>query len=307
MNRSGTTQPVILVITLSNIGDAVMTTPVLQTLHRLYPNALIDMVVDRRSKELFTHCPYIGELYEKDKHSFLRGAPELIFRLRKKNFQLIVDLRTDALAFFLRAEKKLTKRNTDPRAQHAVEQHMSVLDSLSANSGAAECCLWIGINDIRHAQQVLGSYAGKKILCIAPGANSPGKIWGAQNYRELLDNIIEQFDCVLLLGSREDADAAKLLCADTGNFIINLCGETTLLQAAAFLKHASLFIGNDSGLGHMAAAMGVPTCTLFGPGNPDRYHPWGERSTWLVDAMANINNIQPAEVIHHLRLANLIA
>ena len=306
MNRTGSEQPLILVITLSNIGDAVMTTPVLQTLHRLYPNALIDMVVDRRSRELFTQCPYIGELFEKDKHSFLRGVPGLVFRLRKKNYQLIVDLRTDVLAYFLRAEKKLTKRNSDPKAQHAVEQHMSVLDSLSVKTGATGCCLWIGDDDIKHAQEVLGSNAGKKILCIAPGANSPGKIWSAHNYRELLDSIAKQFDCVLLLGSREDAETAKPLCTDPGYLIINLCGKTTLLQAAAFLKHVTLFIGNDSGVGHMAAAMGVPTCTLFGPGHPERYHPWGERSTWLANAMANINNIQPVEVIRHIRSAEMI-
>ena len=62
----------ILFISLSNIGDAVMTTPVLQALHELYPGAVIDIVGDQRSSVIFKHCPYRGKIFHKQKNSFLR-------------------------------------------------------------------------------------------------------------------------------------------------------------------------------------------------------------------------------------------
>jgi ADP-heptose:LPS heptosyltransferase len=78
--------------------------------------------------------------------------------------------------------------------------------------------------------------------------------------------------------------------------VLNLAGTTTLLQAAALLSRATLFIGNDSGLGHLCAAVGRPTLTLFGPGDPDRYHPWGPQAHWLVAADGNIASLSPTAV-----------
>ena len=306
MTRTETGPHDVLVITLSNIGDVIMTTPVLESLHRLYPETRIDMVVDRRSSALLEHCPYRGELYIKDKKSLLRGAPGLIVRLRKNHYKMVIDLRTDGLAFFLRADRKLTKRNSDPKAGHAVEQHLSVLGTLPGEKRVTECCLWPSAEDLGYAGSLLGDNPDRRILCIAPGANSPGKIWSPDHYKELIALTGDQFACVLLLGSREDAGYANRVCMDNGRPIKNLCGKTTLMQAAAILGSASLFIGNDSGLGHMAAAMGTPTCTLFGPGNPGRYHPWGKQSIWLADNHGDINMIKPVDVITQLRNAGMI-
>ena len=99
-----------LFITLSNIGDALLTTPVLQFLHRHDEAASIDIVSDKRSSLLFRHCPYRGEIYNKQKERFLRGVPALWYELRRKRYDLVVDLRTDVLARLIPAEKRLFKR-----------------------------------------------------------------------------------------------------------------------------------------------------------------------------------------------------
>ncbi len=85
----------ILLITLSNIGDALMTTPVLEALHRQYPQAVIDIVTDARASDLFEHCPYRGEIILKQKG--WRGTIALLKQLRVTRYDLIVDLRTDGL------------------------------------------------------------------------------------------------------------------------------------------------------------------------------------------------------------------
>ncbi|MGB5439175.1 MAG: glycosyltransferase family 9 protein, partial [Gammaproteobacteria bacterium] len=96
----------ILLITLSNIGDAVMTTPVLEALHHRYPKARIDIVTDARAGSLFEHCPYRGEIILK--HKGWRGTLALLKRLRTTRHDLVVDLRTDGLALLLHARRRLT-------------------------------------------------------------------------------------------------------------------------------------------------------------------------------------------------------
>ena len=87
----------ILLITLSNIGDAVMTTPVMTALHNKYPRAVMDIVADARSGEIFTQCPYKGEIFLKDKQAGWQGLLRLVKQLRMKRYDLMVDLRTDGL------------------------------------------------------------------------------------------------------------------------------------------------------------------------------------------------------------------
>ena len=101
MSADGTGQK-LLFVGLSCVGDAVMTTPVLQALHQVYPDAEIDIVADRRSWEIFEHCPYRGDIFYKDKQRFLRGAPALLKELLATRYDVVVDLRTDGLASRLR-------------------------------------------------------------------------------------------------------------------------------------------------------------------------------------------------------------
>ena len=68
----------ILFIGLSNVGDVVMTTPVLKALHNKYPDALFDIVADKRAMQLYANCPFLNKLYLKDKDKLLRGVPLLL-------------------------------------------------------------------------------------------------------------------------------------------------------------------------------------------------------------------------------------
>ena len=88
----------ILLVSLSNVGDAVMTTPVLEALHQRYPAAVIDIVGDRRSSGLFEFCPYRCRIFHKDKRGGVRGLLRLIQGLRRTRYELVVDLRTDGPA-----------------------------------------------------------------------------------------------------------------------------------------------------------------------------------------------------------------
>ena len=289
-----------LFITLSNIGDALLTTPVLQFLHRYDETAIVDIVGDERSSMLFLHCPYRGEIYHKQKRRFLRGVPALLSELRRKRYDLVVDLRTDILARLARAEKRFV-RTAEGGQAHAVERHFAAISSLTEGGEIPPTTLWPGQADRDHAGEVCRQLPGNRWLCIGPGANWEKKIWPAERYALAADELHGEFDALVLLGNKADNRQAELVAGRAGLPCINLCGRTTLLQAAAVMEKMTLFIGNDSGLGHIAAAVGVPSFTLFGPGNPDRYHPWGRRAAWYVAPDSNIENIPVNIVVEKVR------
>lgn len=271
----------ILVITLSNIGDAIMTTPVLEALHRRYPDAVIDLVADRRSSEIFTHCPYRGRIVFKEKRSGWRGTLQLVRTLRQTRYDLIVDLRTDGLAYLLRARRRLTKWQRRERGPHAVEQHMGVIASLGACDIPATR-IWLTSQLECEAEHSLKSLPGTRWLALGPGANWEPKIWPLTRFRDLAEKLQNDFDAIVLLGGPNDAERCDFLSRTLPLETLNLAGKTNLLQAAAVLARMQIFVGNDSGLGHIASAVGTPTLTLFGPGQPERYHPWGEIARWLT-------------------------
>ncbi len=290
----------LLFITLSNIGDAVLTTPALVLLHQLFPAAAIDIVGDQRSVALFKNCPYRRHVYLKHKHRLLRGSIDLIWRLRRNRYDLIVDLRTGILPSALRGRLKYTHRQ-GKTATHAVEQHVSVICELTGDRAIPGTQIWLAEQQQQFARQQLSPLTGRALLAIGPGANWERKIWPWRRYAELGTRLADACSGLVLLGSRQDKGLGDSIRATVSLPCINLCGRTTLLEAAAVLERCGLFIGNDSGLGHLASAVGTPTFTLFGPGQPQRYHPWGDKAAWYVDPQADIGRIEAGLIEQKVR------
>ena len=294
----------ILFISLSNIGDAIMTTPVLLALHECYPEAVIDIVGDRRSSDVFKYCPFRGEIFHKQKQRFLRGTPALLKALWFRSYDLIVDIRTDGLAYLIPAGKRYTKfnkkLNRKTTGPHAVQQHMGIISELFQGD-PPQCQVWLSDAEKRFAQEVLGKYYGKWLLGLGIGANAKIKIWPKDNYLSLLEKAGEFFDAAIFLGDDRDKDRSDFISSRVDMPCINLCGMTDILQAVAVQQALAGFIGNDSGLGHMASAAGIPTITIFGIGDPDRYRPWGRKAIWLQGKNNKLENIKVDEIVYSLK------
>jgi heptosyltransferase-3 len=271
----------ILLVTLSNIGDALMTTPVMAALHERHPQALMDVVADPRSSELFAHCPYRGSLIHRDKQQGWPGSLALVRALRRHRYELIVDLRTDGLAWLLRAGRRLTRRGPRGGQGHAVERHLSVIRDYVGTADIPPTRLWLSERERSFATRTLRVLPGRRWLAVGPGARWAPKCWPPERFRELVRGCREAFDAVVLLGSRGEADRCRAVAEGLPLPCLDLTGRTGLLEAAAVLARMRLFLGNDSGLGHLAAAAAIPTLTLFGPGEPARYRPWNPRGRWL--------------------------
>jgi len=287
----------ILLITLSNVGDAVMTTPVIAALHKKYPQAVIDIVTDARSSELFSHVPCKGNVFLKDKQAGWRGVVALVRQLRRKHYDLVVDLRTDGLTLLLRTGRQLTRRGSKAAGYHAVQRHFAVIGPRERIDSCPATQLWLSEQDLTFAAEQLNMLPGQRWLALGSGARWQPKRWPVASYIALLDQLDSRFDGVVLLGSVEDANDCLLLAQGLAQPCINLAGRTSLLQAAAILQKVQLFIGSDSGLGHMAAACNTATLTLFGPGDPARYHPWHPQARWLQSDSGDIADITVDAVI----------
>jgi ADP-heptose:LPS heptosyltransferase len=256
---------------------------------------------------VFNHCPYRGRIFHKNKKVGWQGLINLIYQLRRTRYDLVVDLRTDGLAYLLRARRRLTKWGIRPAGPHAVEHHMAVVAPLlSPATPIPPCRVCLQLKQIQFAKDKLSQLPGNRWLALGPGANWIPKIWPVPAFSTLVNAVKEHFDGVVLVGGPNDRERSQLVAANLPLPYVDLCGTTDLLQAAAILQQASIFVGNDSGLSHLASAVGTSTFTVFGPGQPERYHPWGKRSHWQVAPGNNLRNLKPEIIADQvIQLANI--
>jgi ADP-heptose:LPS heptosyltransferase len=153
--------------------------------------------------------------------------------------------------------------------------------------------LWTG-PDHEHAAEALIS-GGAPVLAIGPAANWRGKQWRAERFAELAqrltaaDGPLPGARVAVLAARHERRYAEPLFAAIPLHRRIDLAGGIDLLTVVAVLRRCALFIGNDTGLMHMAAA-GTPTLGLFGPSPSEQYAPWGQRA-------ALVRSVDPPEAM----------
>jgi len=281
----------ILFVTLSNIGDAILTTPTLEALHLRYPKAVIDIVGDARSRIIFRHCPYIGTFHEKKKKLGWLGIISLLKILRRTNYDIAVDLRSDGLLYLVKARFKVFKLlNKSTLSMHSVEKHFFSLKKIVAPT-IPHLKIWLSKKEKTEANKLLKKFKNKKILALGLGANFDGKIWPTSSFLVLANALKEYFDLVLLLGSNEDKQRSSIFVKNYSGAVIDCTGLCNILETAALLEKSKFFDGNDSGLGHMASAVNISSFTVFGIGQPIRYRPWGNKALWYQDINYDITNI----------------
>ncbi|HLI22413.1 MAG TPA: glycosyltransferase family 9 protein, partial [Stellaceae bacterium] len=154
--------------------------------------------------------------------------------------------------------------------------------------------LWIAAE--REAEAARLVPPGGPVLAIGPAANWRGKEWRGERFAELAQRLTEPGGLfpgarVAVLAAAHERPQALPLIEALGPRALDLVGKIHLLTVAAVIKRAALFIGNDTGLMHLAAATGTPTLGFFGPSPIDQYAPWGPHTAVVATA------IRPPELI----------
>ncbi len=288
----------ILFVGLSCIGDVVMTSPLLQTLNRAYPDAVMDFVADKRSLSIYNECPFKGEIYLKDKNRLLRGVPALVRELSHNKYDIVVDVRTDVLPYLVRANKRYTKHGGRPYGPHAVEKLMGVIADIHGDAPIPATCIWLNDAHRSFAEKELSVLPDKgRLLAVSTGEPSkPFKNWTTDRWIEFLNRNSGNFTGVVFIGGPADHEETNVIKQALDLPVLDLVGGCSLLETAAIFEKVKLFIGPDSGPGHLASTAGIPTITLFSTDRPERCKPWGNRALVVHGEDQDARNIPVLEM-----------
>ena len=269
----------ILFITASRLGDAVLASGLIAKLIDEIPGVRFTFVASALTAELFAEVPGLDRIIVMEKQPLGLHWLSLWRQVNAQHWGLIVDLRGSPLSGFLRRSRRAVYRKASGAPMHKVVEAAKLL-RLEHEPPQPELYTSAEIES-RAAALTAGE---GPILAMAPAANWVGKSWPPERFAMVARALVADDGPlaggrVMVLGGPEDraaGDPIKATVARTRR--IDLAGREGPLVAYAALKRARLFIGNDSGLMHMAAAAGVPTLGLFGPSDEQCYRPWGPQT-----------------------------
>ncbi|MBF0484232.1 MAG: glycosyltransferase family 9 protein [Candidatus Omnitrophica bacterium] len=275
----------ILFITLSNIGDVILTLPVLDVLAADFPNADISVLVGPRAESLFNGNPRIDKLHIYDKHAPIWVKLKLLWKLRKSKFDLVVDLRNTAIPFLINAKYRTFALTDKDPCRHMKDKHLDLLRTVYKfdNVLREQKALYVEEGDEIYAQNLLHqNVKNDRFVVIAPGAADHRKRWPAAYYAQLADRIILSYGiAVVFVGDEKDKAIAEMIIRSMGNHGVNLCGQLTLPQLVHIMRQAVLAIGNDTGPLHVASYLDIPVLAFFGPTEPLQYGPWSSNCLYI--------------------------
>ncbi|WP_448206145.1 glycosyltransferase family 9 protein [Azospirillum sp. sgz302134] len=273
----------ILFITSNRLGDAVLSTGLLGHLVDSYPGARLTVACGPLPAPLFRAVPGLERLIPIPKRSFARHWLDLWRACVGTRWDLVVDLRNSAVGRLIPAKRRFFHARAPEL--HKVEEIGCVLGLSPPPSPR----LWIDSAAEAEADRLLPSGA-VPFLAVGPTANWPGKEWPVERFAELATRLTAPGAAlagarVAVLAAGPERERALPLLKSLGARAIDLTGRTDPLTAAACVRRAALYVGNDSGLMHIAAAAGTPTLGLFGPGFPETYGPWGDRARLVTSTV----------------------
>jgi heptosyltransferase-2 len=273
----------ILVITLSNIGDVILTLPVLDFLMDSLPESKFTIMVSERPKEIFENNPLLERVIIYDKNSLLKDKIKLFFDLKKERFDIVVDLRNTLFGRLLPSKFKAhqfllkPKKASHMRAQHLLKVIYPYTD-LSATRNLERQALYISNHDHSYIEQILRENKiaqNDNLIVVSAGSRSIIKRWPKEKFAELIDKMMEEINSkVVLIGDKADEPINEYIASHSKYDLLDLSGRTTLGQAGALLRRALMLVTNDSANLHLASYLDVPVVAVFGPTDESKYGPW---------------------------------
>jgi len=295
----------ILVISLPGIGDTINSTPVYRPLSRAYPEAHITaLVMYGPCKEVLETNPHINEviLWEFLKRS-KSATLGFILEMRRKRFDLSITCypanrkEYNLASFLIGARLRLAHQYSHMNIQnlfflnnrtimersglHNVEENLRILELAGVPVREEDRVLSLPLppEDEAFAREFLSGLPSRPLL-IGMHAWSTTlkemhrKCWPADNFADLAARLKRDFDCEVLLfqGPHDEETNRRIL--DRCQAPLRVVRNTTVRQSAALLKKCDLFITNDAGPMHIAAAAGTRIVAIFGPTDPGELHPW---------------------------------
>ena len=292
----------LLFITANRIGDAVLSSGVLAQLMESNPGQPITVACGPVTAPLFADLPGLAYLHPLVRRGRVGHWWDLWQAMRGRRWRVVADLRGSLIGWTLLSDQRLMFRPAK-RREHRVEE-------LGRQLGLAtlpQPTLWMSDQRRRQARALIA----RPTLAVGPTANWGAKQWPAERFAQAVarltapDGILPGAQVAVFGAGAERAMADPVLRAIPAERRLDCLGMGHLLDAAAALSHCSFYLGNDSGLMHLAAAAGVPTLGLFGPSPEWRYRPWGPDSA-VVRTPQSYEDLVKAPGFDHRRQASLM-
>ncbi len=265
----------ILVIQTAFIGDVILVTSLLETLHNNHPYSTIDIVVRKGNESLFNKHPFLGQIYVWDKkNNKTKNLFTILKNIRKEGYDLTLGVQRFFNAGLLTAFSKgkmtigfdknplsfLFKKKIKHQigtGLHEIERNFNLISSFNKKLHKG-----LKLYPTDQNLETTSQYKKEKYIVIAPASVWFTKQYPKEKWIEFLNRIehIKTF----IIGAPSDKALAKEIIENSSNpNIYNLCGELNLLESAALMKDAQMCYVNDSAPQHLASSVNAPTTTLF--------------------------------------------
>jgi len=275
-----------LIIRPGGIGDAVLLLPAINALKSAFPDAEIDILCEKRNAGIFSLAEDINRVYLYDRDFE-------IFKCLKIKYDAVIDTeqwhRLSAIVTHLTGAPVRVGFATNERRKlftheipyshddYEVYSFLHLIEPLTGiPSGFQEDDPFITMDKPFSAHLLPLLKKDADIIAIFPGASVVERRWGGENFGQVAKTLQERGKEIVVLGShddRADADEIKKHAEDS----IDLTGKTSLIDVASILKQCRLLITADSGIMHIAVAVGTPTVSLFGSGIQKKWAPRGKK------------------------------
>jgi len=276
----------ILLITLTNVGDAVLTLPVLDILYKRFPDARIDILAGPGVVSIFERDKRAAKIFIYNKRSKLFEQYRLLKKLFKMRYDLVVDLKNTLFPFLLMPKYRTQALRGHKDGIHKKDEHLGRLKDIDINTDGAVFGMQYGDDDKSEVIQMFGSEnALGNFIVINPGAKSYLKRWPAEFFARLADEIKTKLKIgVVIIGTDNgtrnpdnDRVVADKILSLSKTRPVDLVGKTNIRQLAYIISRCKALVTNDSGPMHIASAMNTPTVAIFGPTDSVKYGPLADK------------------------------
>lgn len=299
----------IVVIKPCCLGDVIMTTPLLEVLHRAYPDASMTYVVGSWSKVVVEHVPFVQTVIDCGNVGIagrytLRDYLTLVLKLHRQHYDLafVLDrspmltllpwlagiprrVGPDSLGRGFSLTDRVPVSSSPTMLQHQADIYLDLARALHLPLEHPRMHFIPTEQENEHMTSLFTRSPEVRALVavFAGGGSNPGmeltaKRWPLDRYRELVRRLVHEGNAqVLLIGGKDDISLNQSLLNGLDvpeGRVCNLAGTTSFGESAALLAQCNLFIGNDSSPMHLAAAVGIPVIAIFGPTSPQEYGPY---------------------------------
>lgn len=306
----------ILVIKMSSLGDVILTSAALKAIREKFSAAglqkyRVSILVAEAAKEVVLECPYIDEVIVcdfKNRDKGIKGFFTLANNLRKKNFDIVIDLqnnrRSHLLSFLTLSLRRygydngklgflLNQSIKDDKAPIGPMEHQfRILKPLGIESKGASLEMWPAKDDGLFIDEFLNSnwLSAKQKLAginICASARWQTKNWPLRHIARFCEELSKRDYRIIITGTQKDAKAVLTLAGMVKNTkLIDACGKTTVNQLASLIQRCAVYVSPDSAALHIAASQNTPFVALFGPTDYRRHLPPAKKYQVIYKAMA---------------------